>query len=329
MGPFWARHRNLFWALHSVWALAAGIVVLILAREHYGLVPWVVLFLVLAWASTLYFGRVAHKEDGGPPGFFHEVTSYFTRVLYHETLFFLLPFYAYSTVIDSPNVLFLILLGGLAIFSCIDLTFDRWLRTKPAFALMFFSIVAFSAINLILPLLAGVRPRFATPVAGILAVMAAVPLAWSHKPAGRGKLGLAAAALVILAVPLGMPILIPPVPLRLESATFASAFDRTALAPLDSLPDHARSGTTQGSLFVLVDVFAPSAVPASVRLDWFRDGQFLRSSREVQITAHEEGFRVWDGWHSESSTVPPGRYRVVLRTLGSRVFGVAKLTVDP
>jgi len=82
-----------------------------------------------------------------------------------------------------------------------------------------------------------------------------------------------------------------------------------------------------GTLVVLAEVFAPSALPADVRLEWWRDGELLRVSREVAITAHAEGFRVWDAWHPTSGSVLPGHYRVVLRTGGRRVFGVATITI--
>ena len=326
VGRFWGRHRTLFWMLHSAWALTTGTVILLLARERYHLVLWVVLFLALTWSSTLFFGRVTGVDAKRPPGFLHEVTSYVTRVLYQETLFFLLPFYAYSTVIGSPNVLFLGLLGGLALLSCIDLLFDRWLRTRPVFALTFFAIVAFAAINLLLPLLVGLRPRFAAPAAALLAVGGAVPLALRTAQTRLGvRLRLLAAAVVFIAVALGLPELIPPVPLRLERATFASGIDSKTLALADTLPQHAAPGGR--GLFVLVRVFAPSALPVHVQLEWRRDGELLRVSREVGIVAHAAGFRVWDGWHPPSGSVSPGRYRVVLRTSGGRVFGVAKLTV--
>jgi hypothetical protein len=325
---FWSRHRSLFWMLHSAWALTVGTTIVLLARERYHLVLWVVLFLALTWTSTLFFGRADVVEAGRPPGLLHEVTSYITRVLYQETLFFLLPFYAYSTVVGSPNVLFMALLGGLALLSCIDLIFDRWLRTRPLFALAFFAIVAFAAANLLLPLLVGLRPRFAAPAAALLAVGGAMPLALRAAQKGWGvRFRLLAAAVVLLGVALGLPEMIPPVPLRLHSATFASAIDHETLALADTLPEHVAPGG--GALIVLVEVFAPSALPVNVQLEWRRDGELLRLSREVEIIAHAEGFRVWDGWHPPSYAVPPGRYRVVLRTSGRRVFGVAKLTVGP
>jgi len=327
-GRFWARHRTLLWMLHSAWALIAGTAIVLLAREHYHFVLWVVFFLALAWASTLYFGRVVAEKDGLPPGLFHEVTSYLTRHVYQETLFFLLPFYAYSTVIKSPNVLFLVFLGGLAVLSCIDLLFDRWLRTRPVFGLTFFAIVTFATINLLLPILVGLPPHLAAPAAALLSIVATTPLALRAGAEGlSGRIRLVAAAVVMLAVVLGFPGLIPPVPLRLERATFTSGIDRTTLAPADSLTEPVLSSEIGSSLFVIVEVFAPSALPATVNLEWKRDGELLRVSREVGITAHAAGFRVWDGWHPSSGPVPPGRYRVVLLTSGRRVFGVAELTV--
>jgi hypothetical protein len=328
VGVVWRRHRTLFWALHSGWALTAGTGIVLLARERYHLVLWVILFLTLAWVSTLFFARAA-VEATGPPSFGHEVISYFTRVLYQQTLFFLLPFYAYSTVIESPNVLFLALLGGLAVLSCIDLLFDRWLRRWPVFALTFFALIAFAAINLLLPLLVGLPAQFSAPIAATLAVAGAAPLALRRAPRGLGpRLRLVFAGGVMLGVPVGLPSLIPPVPLRLERATFASAIDRNTLALSETLPDHVSAAAAGRSLFVVVEVFAPSSLPATVQLEWRRDGDVLRVSREVAITAHAEGFRLWDAWSSESGSVSPGRYRVVLQTAGRRVFGVAEITVD-
>ena len=327
-GRLWDRHRTLFWMLHSAWALTTGTVIVLVARERYHLVMWVALFLVLTWASTLFFGRSAAVEGARSPGLVHEVTSYVTRVLYQETLFFLLPFYAYSTVIRSPNVVFLLLLGGLAVFTCIDLLFDRMLRTRPVFALLFFAIVAFAAINLLLPLLVGLRPLFATPAAALLAIGSATPLAlrMTHD-SRRTRLHLVVAAAAVLAVVFGMPGLIPPVPLRLEHAVFASRIDPGTLEIGDTLRGHVSTAQAGSALYVRAEVFAPSALPANVQIEWSRDGETLRLSREVDITAHAGGFRVWDGWRSTSGSVPPGRYRVVLRTAGRRVFGVATLVV--
>jgi hypothetical protein len=330
---YWVRHRTLFWTLHSLWALAIGIVVLFLARERYGFVPWVVLFLVLAWASTLFFGRrLAEGKEGAVtaqvPELRAEVTSYLTRAIYQETLFFLLPFYWYSTVVESPNIGFTTLLVGLAVFSCVDLVFDRWLRTLPIFGLVFFATVAFAAINLLLPMLVPFDPAIGTPLAAVVAVGSAIPLAMRGAIAGRRqKIGLALLTVGFLALAVGLPRLVPPVPLRLQKAVFTTGIDESSVAPADTLGPSVASSELPGALLIVVEVFAPSNLPASVRLDWKRDDEVFRSSREIEITAHDLGFRVWDGFRPDSGLVPPGRYEVLLRTSGRRVFGMARIDV--
>lgn len=343
-GRFWARHRTLFWMLHSVWALATGVAVVLLARERYAFVPWVVVFLGITWASTLFFGRSAEHEieeeaeeeareraaagEVPTPGLAQEVTGYVTRSLYQETLFFLLPFYAYSTVVSSINVAFTGLLAALALLSCLDLWFDRWLRTRPVFAMVFFALVAFSAVNLILPMLWSFPPRLATPIAALAAVGSAVPLALRSGRVGRGgalRMGLAVTA--ILGVALGLPGVVPPVPLRMQNASFSSGIDRETLTLADTLSGTVDGAAIGGRLVVLVEVFAPGSVPTTVRLEWTRNGEEVHRSRDVEIVAHEWRFRVWDAWLPDGGRVPPGHYVVTLRTATGRIFGMTELDV--
>jgi hypothetical protein len=173
-------------------------------------------------------------------------------------------------------------------------------------------------------MLVGLPPSVATVVAACIAVASAVPLAVRgsvHRPGERVRLVLAAA--VILGVAIGLPGLVPPVPLRLEEATFATGIERETLELRGALPRQAHASEVHGVLIVRARVFAPSAVPTQVWLDWKRDGQTIRTSREIDITAHDLGFRIWDSWRPEGGSVPPGRYEVVLRTPGYRVFGIA------
>lgn len=320
----------MFWLLHSVWALATGAVVVVFAHDRFGFVPWVVVALALTWLSTLFFGTQADEPEGsaGAPGLGREVTSYITRVLYQETLFFLLPLYVASTVISSLNVLFPALLLVLAVLSCLDLLFDRWLRESPVFGLVFFATVAFAALNLLLPLLAGLDPELATPTAALLSVGSAVPLAWKATAGDAGarvRLGLAAAGFLGLAV--GLARMVPPVPLRLEEARFAAGIERSTLALRGPLDERVSTARAPGSLVVLVEVFAPVRLPTRVALEWRRDGVLLRTSREVELVAHEGGFRVWDGWRSGAAHAPAGHYEVTARTRGGRVFGRVGLDV--
>lgn len=340
---FWSKHRSLLWGLHSVWALITGIVVIVLAHEQYGFIPWLAAFLAFTWASTMYFGRqtskaaaedIAADEDVRgenrvhSPGLVEEVSSYLTRIFYQETLFFLLPFYAYSAVIRSWNVVFLGLLAGLALFSCLDVAFDRWLRTKIVFAMVFFATVTFAALNMLLPMALHTNPALAVKLSALIAVAVSIPLAlrgMSESRAARWRLVLA--AILVLAIPLALPALVPPVPIRMISATFANDIGRSTLVLTDSLDTEVTAARLEGRMVVLVRVFAPITIPARVTIEWKRDGQSIRTSREVRVEAHDGGFRLWDGWAPTSGVVEPGDYSVVLRTAGRRVFGVARITV--
>jgi hypothetical protein len=330
---FWVRNRTLFWALHSLWALATGVAVIVLARDRYGFVPWVVLFLVLTWVSTLFFGgRVAGELVGtrrsASPGFGEEATSYLTRTMYQETLFFLLPFYWYSTVLQSLNLTFSLLLVGLAVLSCLDLLFDGWMRRSQVFGLVFFATVAFAAWNLLVPILFPVDPRFGTPIAAVVAVGSALPLTMRGASTGRaGRMRIALASAVILAIAIGVPRLVPPVPLRAQSVVFTSEIDRSTLAPFDTLSSPVDPALLGGSLYLLVEVFSPSIMPTTVTLEWQLDGEVIRTTREIEITAHDIGFRVWDRWEPLDGPIRSGEYRVVLRTGGERIFGMAGIRV--
>lgn len=331
LGRFWQRHRTLFWTIHSGWALTSGVAVILIARERYGFVPWVALFLVLTWASTLFFSRNGSDEGaptGATPGLRAEATSYLTRAMYQETLFFLLPFYAYSTVLWSPNVVFTAVLGGLALLACMDILFDRWLRTNKVFGLIFFAVVAFAAVNLLLPLVLPVDPAWATRLAAVVAVGSALPLALRGPGTRtRERVSTAVAALVFMAVALGAPQLVPPVPLRLERATFSTNIDRNTLELPDTLSGTASSRDLDGLLVLLTEVFAPAVVPTHVSLVWERNGHIVHSSREIEITAHDLGFRVWDSWRPRQGEIPPGDYTVYLRASEHRVFGKARIRV--
>jgi hypothetical protein len=197
------------------------------------------------------------------------------------------------------------------------------------FGIVFFATVTFAAINLVLPILLPVDLAFGTPVAALVAVGSAIPLTVRGSLTGRSdrvRVGLLVAVFLLFVV--GLPQLVPPVPLRLKNVTFTSDIDRATLVPEESLRSNVRSGQLRGAIFILVEVFAPSILPTSVILEWKRDGERFRTSRKIEIIANELGFRIWDGYHSEAGKVPPGKYEVVFRTAGDRVFGVAEISVS-
>jgi len=294
------RHARMFWVVHSLWALAQGVAVAVLAEERPDFGAWVLGLLGLVWLSTLFFSRsalVAERPASLRVGF----ASYATRVVYQQTLFFLLPFYVRSTTPSSPNLAFTLALAALAALACLDLTFDRWLRRSAAFAATFFFAVAYAALQLLLPLVARVPFTLAQPLALGLALLAAVAsVGLPRGPARVTRLLGALPAAMLAGVLLAAPLLVPPAPLRL------AGFDVEVRA---------------GALRATVRVAAPVLVPVDITLQWERGRELLRASRDVSITAHGRGFRVWDELSRARLAGEGGEVRIEVLTATGQLVG--------
>lgn len=319
-----ARYYRLFWALHSAWALLTGIAVLVLAHNRYPYLKWVVIFLGLTWASTLFFSRFAVKTTTPARRFAEGFVSYITRVMYQETLFFLLPFYFFSTTFPSLNCGYVIVLAGLALLSCFDLVFDRLLRTSRAFAAGFFAFVTYSALQFFLPLVLSVRIHNGAYLAAVVAFLASLPVAysWSELTRGRRLLSIGVVLIAIITVLKVARVLIPPVPLRLLAMNFAEYIDPHSLQL-----DYEVKGTASlrdipsGRLVVRGAIFSPGALKVDAHMRFLRNGELYKTSRTLELVAHSGGFRVWEPLRPEHGRLLPGRYRVEIWTHEGQLVG--------
>lgn len=326
------RYARLFWAVHSVWALVTGVAVLVLAHNRYGFLKWVVLFLGLTWASTLFFSRFAGRFESRAFRFARGFVSYLTRVMYQETLFFLIPFYFYSTTFPSWNSAYVVMLAALAVLSCFDMLFDRLMRERPWFALAFFLVVTFSALQFFVPLLFAIRISHGALIAGAASLLAAVPLAfrWTDLKRPKVMLRLALAVLLILAGVKALRFAIPPVPLRLTKIRFSASLDpRTLRVPAELESSVASHQLAQGRLYATATIFAPSRLPAALKFRFLRDGTTVRWSRTLSLVAHDKGFRLWDVYRGQNDRVEPGRYVVEVWTDDRQLVGRSAITVAP
>jgi len=324
------RYARTFWVVHSIWALLTGIFVLVLAHNRYGYLPWVVLFLTVTWISTLFFSRFALRVTTRAGRLASGFVSYLTRIMYQETLFFLLPFYFYSTTFPSWNSAYVVALAGLAVFSCFDIPFDRLLRSSRAFALSFFGIVTFSALQFFLPLVLAVPVHQGAYLAAVVSLLAAVPMAhpWRELRQGGTLTRLALVALVTIGAVRVLRPAIPPVPLRLSRVRFAAELDPRTIKPAREYVDRVeRSALAAGKLHAIATVFAPSRMPAAITLRFVRDGKVLRTSRTVNLVAHSRGFRVWDTMRPGPLGFSPGAYTVEVWTGEGQLVGRASITV--
>ena len=327
------RYSRLFWTLHSTWALVSGGIVLVLAHNRYGFLPWVVLFLGLTWLTTLFFSRLAVPDSArvrAARGF----VSYITRVMYQETLFFLLPFYFYSTTFVSWNSAYVVVLAGLAVLSCFDVVFDRLLRTNRWFALTFFAFVTFSALQFFLPLLLHVPIHNGAYLAAGLSFLASLPLAYAPNELNQPRrvvLIFAALVVVMGTLKIGRE-LIPPVPLRLTDLAFGIGIDpRTHELehPLRADRPPTAAEMEGGRLYARATIFSPGTLPVRARIRFLRDGAVLKTSRNLDLVAHQKGFHVWDGIRIPAEDRVAGVYSAEVWTSEGQLVGRGRIRIAP
>ena len=322
------RYARLFWALHSAWALVSGIAVLVLAHNRYGFLPWVVLFIALTWGSTLFFSRFALDSQSRVVRLAHGLVSYLTRVMYQETLFFLIPFYFYSATFPSWNFLYVIALAAFAVLSCFDLAFDRLLRTHRWFAIGFFAFVSFSALQFFLPLVLRTHIAYSESLAAAISFAGAVALA-PRRDYFHDHRRLAIVLLAFVAVLLGILVLrplLPPVPLRMTRLRVSGVLNpRTLDAPADFEKEIPASELTRGRIYAVATVFSPERMPAQMQMRFLHDGNVIRASRIVELTARPGGFRIWDSVRVPAGATS-GTYRIEVWT-GGQMLGKRDIVI--
>jgi hypothetical protein len=324
---FVREHELLLWCLHSLWALALGLVVMWAGSRNYAWIRYTILYIAFLWAASLFVPDLVDPPGGATRwrGRLRLVINYFSKNFYQQLLFFLLPIYWASTTPSSPNLVFVIALAVSALLATFDVVYDRHLSVRRGLTAIFFAFNLFACINVMLPLLWRISNRVALPVSAALAVAAFATIRYRLGELAQYQLrehvGLAAIALVLL-VSVGRPV-IPPAPLRLLSAEFGSGINRRTIEVtrrIRSLPPG-----WSGRLYAVTSVYAPLGLSDRVGHRWYQDGRLVWSSPFYTVTGgRKEGFRLWTS-AAASRLRPGGKVRVEVWTEAGQLVGRAEL----
>ena len=126
------RHEALLWWIHSLYALALGVTLLWLGARHFTWLRVAAFHILAIWTCSLllanYIDRPDHRSRWWTGA--RLVINYVTKNFYQQILFFILPIYAASATLASRNILFVVLLGGSAILSTLDVIYDRHVSAR-------------------------------------------------------------------------------------------------------------------------------------------------------------------------------------------------------
>jgi hypothetical protein len=293
---FLNRYERLLWGLHSLWALALGVVVMWAGARNYAWLRVTIFYIAFLWVASLFVPALVDRPGAETKwrGRLRLVINYFTKNFYQQLLFFLLPIYYGSASAWSANLLFVVFLAASALISTFDVLFDQHLSVRRGLTAVFFAFNLFACINVMLPVLWSISNSAALRVSALLAVAAFATIRYTPAELGRHRnrvqIGIGAMALVLL-VALGRP-LIPPAPLRVLQTEFGTGIDRAAFqvtGPVVSLP----VGWT-GRVYGVTSIYAPLGLRDRVGHRWYQDGRLIYTSPFYRLEGgRPEGFRLW------------------------------------
>jgi hypothetical protein len=310
----------------SVASLTGGLLTLFVFRRELPHVGWIIGYLLLLWLLVALSVQVRETFQATRVGRLAlSAADYTIQSLYHGILLFLLPAYWASTTTDSRNVVFLLLLAGLALLATFDPWYQAMVARSPLITDVFFLVSLFAALIVALALI-GLPPFWAMPASAWLAVMGRAPAlrrsrrwAWRRTLRVTALAGLGAAGLVLLAR--GW---IPPAPLFIARATLArDVADGEPVAPLDSPVTVA----DLRGLVAFTAIYAPAGLSQPIAHVWRREGRIVSAVPLSPVHGgRREGFRTY----SRKTAVPAdptGRWTVDVVTDSGQLIGRLRFRV--
>ncbi|MDE3153543.1 MAG: DUF2914 domain-containing protein [Acidobacteriota bacterium] len=320
------RHGRLLWWLHSLYALAAGILVMWVGARHFGVLRFVFLQIAFIWITSLLLPWIDGRAGLGPRlrWWIRAAVNYLNKDFYQQLLFFVLPVYWASATWGSLNMIFIAILATSAVLSTFDVVYNDHLSVRPTLLAVFFAFNLFAGLNVTLPVLWSVSNGAAMWISACLALVGFATLRFRPSEWRRPRVLaiVTTGAIVLGALVVWGRGLVPPAPLRLAGTSFGRGLQRRPLAvagPVAALP----AGWT-GRLYAITAISAPLGLEERVRQSWYRDGHLIYQSPFYRIVGgRQEGYRLWTS--AVVSGQAAGPLRVDVETEGGQLIGRARL----
>ncbi|MDH3445717.1 MAG: DUF5924 family protein, partial [Deltaproteobacteria bacterium] len=147
------RHQEKLWWAHSLYAFLLGIGIMWLGAREFTYLRVAVIHVCAIWLISLFLPKlISHPRL--PPRWAPRVrllANYFSKNLYQQVLFFVLPIYYASATLSSGNFIFVALVGLSATLSTLDVIYDRYVSMLRSLTALFFAFNLFVLINVMLP----------------------------------------------------------------------------------------------------------------------------------------------------------------------------------
>lgn len=310
-------------------AFAAGLGSFFLVDRQQWLGAALAFGLLFAWLLLLSESLIGRwLANRGHPTLPRGVTTFIAQMIHQETLFFTLPFILITTVWNSGQTLFALLVVGMAALSIIDPLYYKLAGRWRSLYFIFHAQCVFLVLLVILPIMLHLTTGESLLLALILTVLVSLPSFWHllrKRSLKRWCAFLVLTMVMAYAAWLGR-IWVPPASLWMTSSALSPALNIQQREPQGSIaltPDALRS---QG-LYVYTAIRAPRGLSETVYHAWHHNGTPLDVVELSIDGGREQGYRAWSHKLNFPDD-PTGEWRIDITTEGGQRLGLIRFKVS-
>ncbi|MFS8153747.1 DUF5924 family protein [Vreelandella titanicae] len=310
-------------------AFAAGLSSFFLVDRQQWLGAALALGLLFAWTLLLSEGLISRwLSRRGHPTPPRGVTTFIAQMIHQETLFFTLPFILVTTVWNSGQTLFALLVGGMAILSIIDPLYFKVAERWRSLYFVFHAQCVFLVLLVTLPIMVHLTTGQSLLLALAITILVALPSFW-HLLKQRSLKRWCAFFVLTLLLAYGAwlgRIWIPPASLWMTSSALSPGFNVEQRLPQGSMALTPQAISENG-LYVYTAIRAPRGLSETITHAWHHNGVPM-DVVELNIDGgREQGYRAWS--HKQNFPEDPtGDWRIDIMTGTGQRLGLIRFEVS-
>lgn len=310
-------------------AFGAGLGSFFLVDRQQWLGAALALGLMFAWLLLLLESLIGSwLARRGYPTLPRGISTFIAQMIHQETLFFTLPFVLATTVWNSGQSMYALLVMGMAVLSIADPLYYGIAGRFRSLYFIFHAHCVFLVVLVTLPIMLHLTTDESLLLALGATLLAAIP-SFLHllkrRSPGRWLAFFAIALLLTLGGFMGR-IWVPPVSLWMTGSALSPALDIQRRTPQGSIALTPDALQAQG-LYVYTAIRAPRGLSETITHVWHQNGERLDSIALDIAGGREQGYRAWSH-KTNFPDDPRGDWRVDIMTEGGQRLGLLRFHVD-
>ncbi|XKH59206.1 DUF2914 domain-containing protein [Halomonas sediminis] len=284
------------------------------------LLTWVLLLL----ESMIRRFLVRRGHSSLPQG----ITAFISQMVHQETLFFTLPFVLVTTVWSSGQVVFTLMVAGMALLSILDPLYFRLAGRFRSLYFVFHAHCVFLVVLVTLPIMFQLSTGLSLKLALLAMVTVTLP---TFLQLLRDRSTLQGVILFCLTLLLAGGawmgrIWVPPTGLWITASALSPSFDIEQRQPQGSIvltPEN----LSENGLYVYSAIRAPRGLSETIIHEWRHENAVIDRVELDIAGGREQGYRAWS--HKQNfPEAPEGEWRVDIMTDSGQRIGLVSFTIS-